>query len=745
MRPGLVVFAALSSALPAYGVESTLVQAGFTGLGITPSARVLQWGKAELGYDNQLAGVFNRTEGHNYVVGFGLLPNLEVAARLATNELSSNCFSLSGCGTRDLSGSVKFGLPLDRQGRWSAAVGATDLGGSVTYFRSYYGVLTYQSETIEASGGLSARSGPGSNRGSRSPLDGPFASLAWQPARAVRAHVEYADGNAWAGIRLFAPAEWLPQGWTLSAGFNQTLTDTNLTQRQWWSAGLSIPLYKTPSRPASIGDAARARPAVALAPVAPATAVVTPVTNNAASGDGPTIAPAATAPAPAMPPQAASVTAEATSAPTAPATDDQLRDLAKALEAKGLDDIWIGRLPGGAVAIRADNAVHAHNAVDALGAALGTVARSLGGLRSSFRLILTQRQVPLVAVSGRADCLRDWLANGANTCTAGQLSTPASAPFEPLHAGANWVVQAYKPAWSTLRVAVTPALRTAVGTDFGALDYSLAANVSVRLPVWRGGSLEWAGNAPVANTSDYDRDGFFGSRRVPSGTERLAVSHAMAVPIDRVFGPRSGALLGQLTLGRVGTYYDGALVNLRWESTEGTHRVSWTGGSLRNNSFDSGRGPLGTLRTAEPALASYRFSFMPTRTDVEITGGRFLWNDTGVQLGMRQWFSDVSVGLFYKRTAFDGQPNRQLAGIEVSVPFGPRQDWRPHPNLLVGGGRFTHGIETSIREARGGNPLRVGHGQRLTQPDFDGLTNADRTGLAYFEDNLPRIREAANR
>ena len=149
------------------------------------------------------------------------------------------------------------------------------------------------------------------------------------------------------------------------------------------------------------------------------------------------------------------------------------------------------------------------------------------------------------------------------------------------------------------------------------------------------------------------------------------------------------------------------------------------------------------MRTAKPVLASYRYSVMATRTDLEATGGQFMNNDRGVQLGMRQWFSDVSVGVYYKRTTTEGNPARQLVGVELSLPIGPRRDWQALPHLQVGGTpRFAHAIETSIREGRG-NPLRLGRGVRPPTPDLDAVFNADRSSLAYFEDNLRRIRDAA--
>lgn len=732
-------------ASPAWAVDTTLTSAGYTGLGITPTAQILGWGRLATSYENQLAGNPARVDGHNLTLGIGLLPNLEAAGRLATNTIHDSCFSGAGCGTRDLSASGKLGIGLDTARRWSIAVGATDIGGSVTYFRSYYGALTYDNGPFQGTAGVAKRRNVGIG-GSRAPLNGVFGSLAWQPLPLLRGHVEYTDGNAWAGVRVFAPASWLPEGWSLSAGANERLTDTALTKRSWWDASLSIPLYKVPAMPGTrkaplppLQQGQQPQPSYEAR--AGEVAVTKPVPDwmpSQARHDSQQVAPAQ-----------ASQLAQAPPTKVGPPSDTQLQALANALEAKGLEDISVGRMPDGTIAVRVNNGSYGWNAVDAVGVALGAIARGLSDAKAGYRLIVTQRQVPLVAVTGQADCLRQWIEQPSNTCTAGELSTPGSAPLEPLHEGAVWVVQRQKPAWQTVRVNVSPVLRTNVGTEVGAVDYALGANVDAQLPLWAGASLDWGVNAPLARSNNYEPGGVFGNRRIRSGTDRLAFTQTTRVPLERWLlptqglKPGAGALTAQLTAGRIGTFYDGAIAGLRWEPGEGRHRLSAQVGAFRNNEYDNGFAPLGTVRTAKPVLGSYRYSVMTTRTDLEATAGQFMNNDRGVQLGMRQWFSDVSVGVYYKRTSTTGNPARQLVGVELTLPIGPRRDWQPTSHLQVGGTpRFAHSVETSIREGAG-NPLRLGRGVVPPTPDLDAVFNSDRSSLAYFEDNLRRIRDAA--
>jgi hypothetical protein len=716
---------AFLSCAPALALDTTLAPGGYTGLGITPNAHLLGWGRLEFGYDRQLPGYSRNPSGHNYVLGFGMFPNVEVVGRLAASSpQNASCFEAPGCGIRDLSASVKAGIGLDAAGRFRVAAGASDIGGAATNFRTYYAVGSFNEGPFELSAGLARRSAP-ANRAARSPLDGPFAAAAWQPLPWVRGHVEYADRESWAGVRLFAPAAWLPQGWTAHLGANRRLTDTNLTERSWWSAGLSIPLYKVPDLRGSGPRAALPVLAGNQQPLPAFEARTLPVPGAAAL---PPTAPAAT---------------------PAAVTDAALDELALALKTRGLEDIWAGRLPDGSIAVRANNASYNWNSLDALGAALGAVSQVLGGQPAAYRLVLTQRQIPLVAVTGQADCLRQWIQGETATCTAGELSTPGTTAIDRLHAQANWVVRNAVPSWQTLRVALTPVLRTSVGTEVGVLDYSAGLNVGLALPLWAGASVEARHDFPLAESSDFEDVNVFAGRRVRSRLERLAFTQTVRVPLERWLAPGDDAaaarwglagVTAQGSIGRFGGYYDGIHGTLRWEPGDGAHRVTAQAGLFRNDDF----GALGAAgpRTAKPALASYRYHFRPTRTYVEATAGNFMNNDAGFQLGLRQWFTDFALNVYYRRTQFQDTPARQFVGIQLSLPLGPRRDMDPAWHLQVTGTpRFAHGIESVVRETF--NPVSSGYGVLPPVAPLETTFNSDRAGLLYFEDNIRRIRDAA--
>lgn len=727
MRVLAVLFVAGASIAPAFAVDTSLTQAGFSGLGVTPNAGVLGWGSAAFTYDNQLAGVVPKTSGHNYVLGFGFWPNIEIAGRLATNDLTSNCFTASGCGARDLSAAGKLGFALDRNGTWRVGAGVVDVGGGATYFRAAYGVLTWDSGPFQASGGLGKRSNSGV-AGSRSLLGGPFASAAWQPVSTVRAQVETSDGQIWAGANVYAPAQWLPDGWQATLGYTQRLSNTPLTQRNWWTFGVTIPLYKSP-QPARPVDSDKS-PNLLTSPVQ---SQVPGSKSDSSDVDSKQAQPQA------QPQSAAQVQGSV--------QDSDLKRLADALTARGLEDVSLGRAPDGLLAIRANNGSWEWNAADAVGAALGAISHAIGDQAVGFRFILTLRQVPFVAVTGRADCLRQWITTGSNTCTAGEITSPAMTDMDQLHRDVQWVIARKNPAWQRVRVNISPVFKTSFGTEFGAFDYSLGATVTGQLPTWDGGSVEAGVNVPLSNSVNYRFSEIFGNRRVQQGLDRLTLTQFARVPVERVLpgAPGAGSVTALGTIGRMSTIYDGWVGSIRWEPGDGRHRVSGMLGSLKNAEFGNYDSLWPTVRTSKPALASYRYAFQPTRTDFEATGGWFVNNDKAIKLTVRQWLGDTTLGLFYKRSQTKADTRvTQLLGLELTVPIGPRRDVYVGEHLQLGGTpRYVHSVETTFRTGVGGNPLAPGRGSLGGLPNVNDTMNSDRSGLRWWEDSVRRIREVA--
>ncbi|MCJ0764336.1 YjbH domain-containing protein [Variovorax terrae] len=725
----------------ALAVDTSMSPQGYTGLSITPNAHLLGWGKMALAYDNQMPGAANPA-GHNLVVGFGLLPNLELSGRIASNTIHNNCFT-QGCGARDLSANLKVGIGLDARNQFRLAAGASDIGGQTGHFRAYYGVLSYDPvDFVSLSAGVAKRSNA---TAPASPLKGVFGSAVVQPLPWLQAHLEYSDKNTWAGARLYAPAAWLPDGWKAHVGANVRLSSSRVTERTWWSVGLDIPLYKVPSLPG-------ARAAGASASL-PAGQLREPTYAAEVPASGAALTPSAgQAPATATAPVAGVADKRDVPVPPPPVLDPQLQSMAESLRAKGLEDIQVGRLPDGGIAVKANNATYNWNSLDALGVALGVVARELAPARAGYRLVLTQRQLPLVAVSGQTDCLRQWIAGESATCTAGQLMTPGTTDMDRLLQGVQWVVNGLAPSNHTLRVGLSPVLRSAVAQEYGVFDYSLGVRTAFQMPLWVGAYGEVRYTSPVSNSRNYEPGGVFADRRLQSGMDRAVLSQALRIPLEKWLGAdpvqatRLGlyALTAQVSAGKINPQYKGVDAELRWEPGEGRHRFGLEAGRfVRSTPSAIPYGPsVLEPDTAKLLLGSYRYNVAQTRTYLEATGGQFMYNDRGVQLGMRQWFADTAVSLYYRRTKFDNAAgSRSFVGIEISIPIGPRKDMSPTgPVQITGAPRWSYGIETTVGQSA--NFVTPGYGVTPGLTSLNANFNSDRASLLYFEDNMRRIRDA---
>ena len=240
----------------------------------------------------------------------------------------------------------------------------TDIGGAVTNFRTYYGVLTYNDGPVEVSAGFAKRSG--------------------------RAELALALGWSLCGRSVDARAV---DPWPARV-------------QRWRSLG-----RRTPVRTQGVGTRGMDR-VCGRQPApdghAPDAEVVVHSGNldSLVQGAGParqpcqgtaalafrhpTARPGLRGPHPCAGGHSRNgVTAPAAAPVPVPvaATPEQLDAVAAELQAKGLEDIWVGVMPDGSVALRANNASYNWNSADAVGAALGAIARTLGDSPIAYRLV----------------------------------------------------------------------------------------------------------------------------------------------------------------------------------------------------------------------------------------------------------------------------------------------------------------------------------------------------------------------
>jgi len=706
--------------------------AGYSGGTLTPSARTLPYGTLGLRYDPTLVGVASRPEGHNYVLGVGLLPYVEVAGRIAAHDLHCNLYMPGACDTRgwlrDLSMSFKVAVPLDERQRFSVAAGAVDVGGAATNFRSYYGVLGFREGPFDATLGY------GSSDARHAVLTGLFGRVSVRLLESLEIAAERVPAGTWLSARAFAPAAWLPDRWQVYADANRRLGDQTTTVSNWFGFGIGIPLdvRGLGGSTAVQREAAERSPS----PLFRLPDVVRPAEDllSEASRTAPPAVPSAGASA-----ASAGAAPAVAAAPAIPASEPvdaaRLARIQRALADAGVEDIDIGLRDSAdgdpIVVVRADNGAWRWSDLDAMGVVLARVVRALPEGDPRVRVVIGRRGVPTVAVDGSARCIEALLRSGADDCPAARrprILASGQPAFAGLLDDVRWVHRGGQPSWGRTRVTVGPGLRTGVATEYGVWDYSLAAEVTVEVPLWRGASIDARRTFPLSNSADFDDGRVFGLDRHRTVTDRVLLHQTV---------PLANGLSARGAVGRIYDDWRGGLGEVRWQPGEGTQRLSAMAGRFENG---------GSLRkgfTAEPALASYRYFVAPLDWAIELTAGRFFLNDTGWALASRHWFGEVAVVASMRQTRHpNALSGERFAGLAIELPLTPRRALDTRWLQLQGVDRWSYGIETLVGNDH--NRLTGGHG--IVPPVTNGLDavhDTDRAFGAFVQRNWARIREAA--
>ncbi len=717
---GAGMLAATAAAVPAQPVVPGLSAVGAAGAALTPAAAPLAPGQLLLGHDTALPGLRRSPRGHNIGLAVGVLPGLELSGRLATNDLHCNMYGLGPdpCTRpvqRDLSASFKLGHRFTHAAwpGWglAASLGATDLGGAATNYRSWYGVVGLDRGPWAATVGLA--------RGvsTLAPLDGGFGSLQWRAADWLQLQAEAIGKRQWLGARLMLPARWQPAGVQPWLSLQHSLQADDFTPRQWWAVGLSVALGH-PGQRAVVGSAP-----------APSLPLVAMVSDGVVAT--PAVAPLAP---PERPPRARALGAAPAALDAAPPAATWATMLASRLAAAGFEDISVGQ-GATALVVDAENSGYQWNNLDALGVALGLVSQAPTPAPGLVDLRLRQRGIVVLRALGPAACMADWL-RGADHCEdGGSLRLLAGARAQTGLGDATWWVQRQRASLGRPRLIISPDLDSRVGTEYGTLDASVGLNLQLQLPLWRGAHADVAYVHALGHSADYDPGGAFADFRIDSQLYRVMLHQAVDI---------APGWAARLAAGRLFKQLDGGLAELRWQPADGAHRVALETARFSHRQVDF---------VKQSTMASYRWFMAPLQTAVELQGGRFWHGDRGAMGVLRHWFGDVSVALYLRRSRFAadapalyspyGSHHVNAAGIEFSFPLTPRREHVGRWLQLRGADRFGYGVASVVGQ-KNTNYLTPWFGRFAPVPMglAASVDNSDRGSQAYLESNLGRVREA---
>jgi len=660
---------------------------GVASLGATgglniPSAYVLESGDMALSlgsYQPALLGTFSHRR--NYSLGFGLLPRVEVFGRFADyqNPKASLPGQIDINGPRDISANVKWQLPLDMTGLPKLAVGATDVSGGAVNFSSQYAVASDEYGPLRWS--LGYAKGRSYSNGAKV-LDGAFGGAEFKLGSTRATVLAETDGTQrHAGLRYYSEMlPWLGDGQvvtTLQRSFGASNRAGGAADATSFNVSLVLPL--------DTDEGTRKVKAAA------AHKTLSPISTVAGSG----------------------MTATA---------EDRMDALSRSLRASGLDRVRIGVL-GNEWVVEYENYRYLHNEADALGLVLGLAAEHAPVGIARVNALALKAGLVVFETSAEVAAFRNFLRDGDAARVKGTMGFGRLAGYDA--ANVQWAASDAGAGQrrSLLRMELKPLLNYAFATEYGAFDYSLAANVRGSVPMWRGAEVYADVIKRLHNSNNMEPTRIFAGSLHQNGLKTLAVQQSFWL------GPRLFTSVG------VGKY------NYKAYGAEGESILflPWNEDTMHlNASYQRNKG--GTLPSREEAYAaSYRWKF-DTQTWVEGSYQQYTDRSTGPGVAVTRWFGDVAVQVFARKGG-----NSTYVGMEFSLPLTPRQGMGAGAVQLTGTPRYAQSIRTLMTNtANIGNYVRPDAVRSVNlnyKPELE-LLNSGRITPEYIKEQAQRMRES---
>ncbi|EEZ85699.1 hypothetical protein VME_44230 [Vibrio harveyi 1DA3] len=653
---------------------------GFTGLGFTPNAQVLDYGSFSFDFAHGLPLRSDIYDIDSLAFSLGLAYGLEAQARIVTEDYHSNGFEVGS--VRDLSASFKYQIPnFYNIEQLNLALGVQDLGGALNYFNTNYLVADYTFDTIpiRVSGGISQSTIP------LGVMDGPFGGVEYQPLNFVQLVGEFDAVEFNSTIKLFTPEELLPYDMTASLSY-QIYSGHETDGQNIWNAALSIPLISDYTRSREY-----ARSNVSLM--------------------------------------------EKLSLEQNKADNASISALVSALRNEGFVNIQVGTL-NQSVVVALENRRYNHNQMDGVGVAMGIISSHFGnnsaqemGLSSDrVELMLLANQKPVVSVQTDATCYQGFV-NGSAVCNDIQFSTQNLSDKLEL---VEWKTERVNSGTLDSQLVLSPMVRHGVATEYGVYDYSFAMSSNLYTFLWSGGAVDIRHILPLAESDDFEEGGYFEDSAYENEIDRAMVHQFFRLPYVDV--------ANQVSLGLVKTDYVGARSESAWFSPSGAHALGLEMSYFQHMDEKDKNGYANPDR--QTFLTRYTFSLPEWDWQFNATAGEFWKGDVGAKFTTSHWFEDIEVSASYQVTKFNDTDEDQFVTVAVKLPLTPWRDMSP--GLLQVRGNEAYDFNVSTRVGNDANYLSTGQGDELVMDNsmLRRYFNRGRYGSDYFEENKIRMRNA---
>ena len=667
--------------------EATMSFQGYSGLINTPTATLFDEGKFYLQYGNQVETRDGYRNGDNYNFGVGLWEYVEVSGRLAEYKDPSG-----GSSPTDLSANVKLGIPFIPKDWFSLAIGMQDVGGAANYFDAQYVVASKNLfDDISVSFGM------GKSESNQGRLDGVFAGIEWQPYQWAKLSAEYDAADTQLGMHLSTPKSWLNSGMQLTTDLLVSSTNEELKDDFYYGVGFTIPLGGEEEQSNSNK-------------------------RMSASSDE------------------SSHLDDVDSGATAPSDAAERLRVKELLVKEGFEAISIGEADSNTLYVEFENHVYNRNQIDGLGVVLGIISKHVQYNYANFKLVLKERQIPILAVKGSLAEYDAFLRD--NQPLKLDISTDT---FGTQRRDNTLDLNETNNIWFKPRFTFWPGLVTRVGTEFGAFDASLALISHVEVPLWPGAAVTAQHTKQVAETKDFEDGEYFSDYKQKTGLKEYSFHQTFSLPYS---------IKNMSSLGRYRDTYDYFSNEVRWQSYGGSHKVNLFTARYENQVTPEREHYQGCnilfpacWKEAEPqerdvVIAKYLYYNAHFDASAEVQVGQYWQQDKGVVVKLERMFGDVTLNLTYKDTKVDNVEANQFIGIGFSIPLTPRKDYNNKYFQVRGKPKWRYSVNTLVGKDH--NRLTPGSGdtsQRFYNLD-SAFYNNNRLSSEYIYGNSNRLRQA---
>ncbi|WP_022942546.1 YjbH domain-containing protein [Psychromonas hadalis] len=701
-------------------VTSSMAQTGFTGILRIPHAEALPFGKLSINYqweENINYETCYACGAHKTILmGVGLLPGLEFTVQNAHKQISDGPGWGSGHSS-DLSFSAKYDFKPFLPEEWfSFAVGVQDYGGAASHHKNAYAVAskslfpeTFYHFRLTAGYGQ----GDAGNQMGSGYLQGTFAGIEWQPLPWLQLLAEHDGTGINSGIKLLSDDQWLPYGWKANVTY-QLYSDSITKNRdnQWLGFGLTWPLV--------IGEAADRYSVAGVKESASnderKRAEVTKKAGN----------------------ENKKVTKEVANIPSVAVLSEktlqknEAQQLLTTLVEYGFENVQVGWLNQTIVVVLENNLFN-WNELDGIGVALGLIMDNSDA--ETFQLQLLNNQISVVKVQGDSQQYRKFLNQNSEALVVNHGLLISNQPIE--NSKVKWSSEREASSHFVPRFIFSPHLRSAMGTEFGVFDYSLALSSNIQMSLWKGGVVDVRHLLPITHSDSYDDGQYFENGRHVSEVDRILFHQAFGLP---------ASFTTQFSGGQIYKNYLGVLNETYWQSPEGDHRFKTEVADFKHKDTDY---------SYQPLLVSYRYYLRPLDLAIEGVYGQHWAGDLGASLSLKQWFGDMAVKLTYQNTTCDRSKtqyscardgyaeNHEYAGLNFIFPFGTRKNASPSIGFQVKTlEQWAFGYRSRINHHAnyiGGNRSSKTNLQYNIEQQY---YNRDRLSATYIHSHAQRLRES---